>query len=46
MIDFWSALMRTIDGALIQATALTAWEAVAVVLAAAYLILADRKSVV
>lgn len=45
MIDFWSALMSTIDGALIQATALTAWEAVAVVLAAAYLILAMKGNI-
>ncbi|SQH77088.1 putative Transporter [Shewanella benthica] len=45
MIDFWSALMSTIDGALIQATALTAWEGVAVVLAAAYLILAMKGNI-
>ncbi|MEI6860358.1 MAG: nicotinamide riboside transporter PnuC [Shewanella sp.] len=42
MIDFWSVLMSTIEGVLIETTALTAWEAVAVVLAAAYLILAMK----
>ncbi|BAJ02654.1 nicotinamide riboside transporter PnuC [Shewanella violacea] len=45
MMDFWSALLSTFNGALIEATALTAWEAVAVTLAAAYLILAMKGSI-
>ncbi|QFU22360.1 nicotinamide riboside transporter PnuC [Shewanella eurypsychrophilus] len=45
MMDFWSALLSTIDVALIEATALTAWEAIAVVLAAAYLVLAMKGSI-
>ncbi|MDB9801247.1 nicotinamide riboside transporter PnuC [Flavobacteriaceae bacterium] len=45
MADFWSVLLSTFTGALSQANALTAWEAVAVVLAAAYLVLAMKGSI-
>lgn len=45
MTDFWSALLSTLTGAFSQANALTAWEALAVVLAAAYLVLAMKGSI-
>ncbi len=45
MTDFWSALISTINAAMIEATVMTAWEAVAVVLAAAYLVLAMKGSI-
>ncbi|ACA86172.1 nicotinamide riboside transporter PnuC [Shewanella woodyi] len=45
MTDFWSALLNTFTGALSEANALTAWEGVAVILAAAYLLLAMKGSI-
>lgn len=42
MTDFWAALSVTLSGALVEMNGLTAWEAVAVVLALAYLWLAMR----
>ncbi|MCL1049256.1 nicotinamide riboside transporter PnuC [Shewanella abyssi] len=45
MADFWLALMDSITSAFGEAQALTAWEAVAVLLALAYLILAMKGSV-
>lgn len=44
MIDFWPSLTHLVSEAISQAGALTAWEAVAVLLAVAYLILAMRGS--
>jgi len=45
MTDFWSVLLSRFTGALSQAYALTTWEAVAVVLAVAYLVLAMKGSI-
>ncbi|WP_299789474.1 nicotinamide riboside transporter PnuC [uncultured Shewanella sp.] len=45
MTDFWAALLNTVSGALVEANALTAWEAVAVILAAGYLVLAMKGSI-
>lgn len=45
MTEFWSALLNTFTGALSEANALTAWEGVAVILAAAYLLLAMKGSI-
>lgn len=45
MMDFWSGLLSTFNGALLEVTAMTAWEAIAVVLAAFYLILAMKGSI-
>ncbi|QYJ87632.1 nicotinamide riboside transporter PnuC [Shewanella mesophila] len=45
MTDFWLALSATLSGAFVEANGLTAWEAVAVILAIAYLWLAMRGSV-
>ncbi len=45
MTDFWTALLNTVSGALLEANALTAWEAVAVILAAGYLVLAMKGSI-
>jgi nicotinamide mononucleotide transporter len=45
MADFWLPLMDSVTSAFGEAQALTAWEAVAVLLALAYLILAMKGSV-
>ncbi|WP_281213461.1 nicotinamide riboside transporter PnuC [Shewanella insulae] len=45
MIDFWSALAATVTQAFEQANAMTVWEAVAVLLALAYLALAMRGNI-
>ncbi|MBW8183759.1 nicotinamide riboside transporter PnuC [Shewanella nanhaiensis] len=45
MTEFWSALLNTFTGALSEANALTAWEGIAVILAAAYLLLAMKGSI-
>ena len=45
MTDFWSELLNTFTKALSEANALTAWEAVAVIFAAAYLLLAMKGSI-
>ncbi|GGI83846.1 nicotinamide mononucleotide transporter [Shewanella hanedai] len=45
MTDFWSELLNTFTRALSEANALTAWEGIAVILAAAYLLLAMKGSI-
>ncbi|GIU39601.1 nicotinamide riboside transporter PnuC [Shewanella colwelliana] len=45
MVDFWSAFVSSLSSAMAQANALTLWEAIAVVLAMAYLLLAMRGSI-
>ncbi|WP_428614946.1 nicotinamide riboside transporter PnuC [Shewanella sp.] len=45
MTDLWSALLATLSGAFAEANGLTAWEAVAVLLALAYLALAMRGNI-